>query len=89
MDTETQTLIAQDDHILGQERYPLNAWQTDEIIEEIYHISTTETSDTGIYSLVIGFYTWPGLVRLEVPNQANNVVELAPIQLVKSAGTHE
>lgn len=89
MDNETQTLAAQDDHILGQERYPLNAWQVNEIIKETYHISIGDISDNNIYSLMLGVYTWPELVRLNMPDSANNVVELAPIQLNKLAGNHE
>ncbi len=81
MDNDSQTLMAQDDHILGQERYPLNAWQADEIIQETYHIPITDLPQTGNFSLMLGVYTWPELTRLDIPDSANNIIELPAIQL--------
>ncbi|PID86235.1 MAG: hypothetical protein CSB13_04045 [Chloroflexi bacterium] len=81
IDNNSQALVTQDDHILGQERYPLNAWQTDEIIQETYHIPLTDLPKTDNYSLMLGVYTWPELTRLDIPDSADNVIELPAIQL--------
>ena len=32
-------LLTQDDHVLGRERYPLNAWQSGEVIRETYALA--------------------------------------------------
>ena len=72
-------LVTQDDHILGQERYPLNAWQPDEIIRETYVLPIPVDAAPGEYRVALGIYTWPDLNRLAVPGNADNVAVLEPI----------
>jgi 4-amino-4-deoxy-L-arabinose transferase-like glycosyltransferase len=73
---ESATLLAQDDHILGQERYPVNAWQPGEIIRDRYVLDVPENLAAGEYELVLGIYIWPEQVRLHVPGSAHDVVIL-------------
>ena len=76
---ETTTLVAQDDHVLGQERYPLNAWQGDEVIRERYVVSIPVDVPAGAYEVWLGIYTWPDLQRLDVPGTAEDVVKVGSI----------
>jgi 4-amino-4-deoxy-L-arabinose transferase-like glycosyltransferase len=79
-DPAAGTLITQDDHIMGQERYPLNAWQPGEIIKEQYTLNVPADTAVGEYQLLLGVYTWPDLIRLAVPDNPDNVVVI-PLQL--------
>ena len=81
IDPATSTLIAQDDHILGQESYPLNAWQPGEVIRESFTVAIPNSVTAGEYRLVVGIYTWPDLTRLSVPGSVDNVVALPPVQI--------
>lgn len=72
-------LIAQDDHVLGRERYPLNAWQSGEIIRETYTLTVPADAAAGEYRIALGIYTWPDLIRLTVPGNPDNVAVLAPV----------
>lgn len=74
-------LIAQDDHVLGRERYPLNAWQADEVIHEPYSLSVPTDAAAGEYRVALGIYTWPDLIRLAVPDNPDNVAILAPVRV--------
>lgn len=74
-------LLAQDDHILGQELYPLNAWQPGEVIRETYALSIPPDAAVGEHRIVLGIYTWPDLNRLTVPDNPDNVVMLAPVRV--------
>jgi 4-amino-4-deoxy-L-arabinose transferase-like glycosyltransferase len=76
------TLVAQDDHILGQESYPLTAWQPDEIIRENYTLALPAHLEPGEYQLWLGIYRWPELERLAVPGNPDNVVILPVIHLI-------
>ena len=83
-DPATGTLLAQDDHILGRERYPLNAWQAGEVVVDVYTLqipNETAVSPTAVntYDLWVGIYTWPDLIRLDVPNSDEDVVRLQPL----------
>lgn len=80
MDAENATLISQDDHILGRDRYPLMAWQPDEIIIENYRLNAADLTATGTYELLLGVYTWPDVTRLTVPNHPENIIRLPPLE---------
>jgi hypothetical protein len=69
-------LAAQDDHVLGQDRYPVGAWQRDEIVIDRYLLPVPEDASPGEYTLWAGIYTWPDLVRLEVVEHPDDIVEL-------------
>jgi hypothetical protein len=69
-------LLSQDDHILGRERYPLNAWQPDEIVRESYTMPVPEGAADGDLRIALGIYTWPSLERLSVPGSPDNVAVL-------------
>ena len=73
-------LVAQDDHILGQQRYPLNAWQPGEVVRESYRLPLP-TGAAGEFGLQLGIYTWPDQVRLAVPGNADNVAVLPPVRI--------
>ncbi len=73
-------LVAQDDHILGQQRYPLNAWQPGEVVRESYRLPLPVEA-SGEFRLQLGIYTWPDQVRLTVPGNADNVAVLPPVKL--------
>ncbi len=80
-DPKTSTLVAQDDHVLGQERYPLNAWRSDEVVKEHYTLGIPDNLTTGQYQLSIGIYTWPDLTRLSVVDSPDNVIMLPSVDL--------
>lgn len=84
MDTDTATLVAQDDHILGEERYPVMAWQSDEVIQENYTFDISNREIAGTYQIVLGIYTWPDIVRLPVPETPDNLVPLPPVTIPSS-----
>ena len=84
LDPETAQLVAQDDHILGQERYPLNAWRSNEIIKELYRINLPDNLKAGEYQVWIGIYTWPELTRLNIDGSPDNVIVLPSINLINS-----
>jgi len=73
-------LVAQDDHILGQQSYPLDAWQPGEVVRESYRLPLPAGA-TGEFRLQLGIYTWPDQVRLTVPGNADNVAVLPPVRL--------
>ena len=81
IDPATSRPAAQDDHALGRESYPLNAWQTGEVIHERFTLSIPPGLPAGDYSLQLGVYTWPSLTRLTVPDSADNVVVLPPVRI--------
>ena len=74
-------LLAQDDHVLGRERYPLNAWQSGEIIRETYSLAVPADAAAGEYRIALGIYTWPDLTRLTVPGNPDNVAVFAPVHV--------
>ena len=74
-------LLAQDDHVLGRERYPLNAWQSGEIIRETYSLAVPADAAAGEYRIALGIYTWPDLTRLTVPGNPDNVAIFAPVHV--------
>jgi hypothetical protein len=74
-------LIAQDDHVLGQERYPLGAWQPDEVVVDRYVLTIPEDAAHGEYALRAGVYTWPDLTRLQVPDHPDDIVELGALDV--------
>jgi hypothetical protein len=78
-DSATDTLIAQNDHVLGQELYPINAWQPNEVIVDAYSLHVPPDVTLGEYSLRVGVYTWPDLIRLDVPEHPDDIIELGSI----------
>ena len=80
-DPATLTLVAQDDHAVGQELYPLNAWQSDEVVRESYEMDIPDDASPGEYQLWVGIYTWPSLSRLSVPDSSDNVVILPSVRV--------
>ena len=74
-------LVAQDDHVLGRERYPLSAWQPGEVIRETYFLAVPPDAAVGEYRIALGIYTWPDLTRLTVPDNPDNVAVLAPVRV--------
>jgi 4-amino-4-deoxy-L-arabinose transferase-like glycosyltransferase len=77
----SSALAAQDDHLLGGERYPLGAWQPGETVVEQYVLPLAADAVVGQYAFRAGIYTWPDLARLEVPGHADNVVELGVVDV--------
>ncbi len=77
----TTTLIAQDDHVLGQDQYPANAWQPDEVVVDRYALRVPDDTAPGQYALRAGVYTWPDLTRLNVPGHSDDVIELGPMDV--------
>jgi hypothetical protein len=75
-------LAAQDDHLLGGGRYPVGAWQRGEIVVERYVLPVMADAPVGQYSLRSGVYTWPDLVRLDIDDNPDNVVELGTVEVV-------
>ena len=76
IDPDAGNLVAQDDHILGRERYPLNAWQPDKIIIEKYQLNIADLPSTAELTMLLGVYTWPDVTRLAIPEQPENVITL-------------
>jgi hypothetical protein len=74
-------LVAQNDHLLGGESYPLGAWQPDEVVVETYGLLVPEDAALGSYALRAGIYTWPDLDRLAVPGHADDIVELGTVEV--------
>lgn len=81
IDPATGGPVAQDDHALGQESYPFNAWQPGEVIRERFTLAIPPDLPAGDYPLRLGVYTWPSLTRLTVPGSADNVVALPPARI--------
>jgi 4-amino-4-deoxy-L-arabinose transferase-like glycosyltransferase len=81
IDPTTGGPAAQDDHALGRESYPLNAWQPSESIHERFTLAIPPGLPPGDYPLRLGIYTWPSLTRLTVPGSADNVVALPPARI--------
>jgi len=80
-DPATASLIAQDDHVLGQEQYPINAWQPSEVIVDSYSLRLPDDMASGRYALLVGIYTWPDLIRLDIPGHPDDVIELLPVDI--------
>ncbi len=76
-DSATGTLATQNDHILGEDRYPVNAWQPDEIVVDHFALQVAP----GQYKLRTGVYTWPDQTRLDAPGHPDNVIELQPVSV--------
>lgn len=82
-DPATRALAAQDDHVLGRERYPVNAWQPGEVIVERYTLHVPQETAPGQYAVRAGVYTWPDMARLDVPGQPDDVIELGTVHVVQ------
>ena len=80
-DPATATLVTQNDHVLGQERYPLKAWGVGEVVKELYVLDIPEELASGEYQLSIGIYTWPELFRLSIADDADDMVALPSIYI--------
>jgi 4-amino-4-deoxy-L-arabinose transferase-like glycosyltransferase len=80
-DPATMTLVAQDDHVLGQDQYPVNAWQPDEVVVDRYAPRVPDDAAPGRYALRAGAYTWPDLTRLDVPEHPDDVIELGAVDV--------
>jgi hypothetical protein len=83
-DAQGTTLIAQDDHVLGQESYPLNAWQSEDIVMEEYVFELPGGMAPGDYPIHVGIYTWPDLARLTVPGSTNNAIQIRSLTVEPS-----
>jgi len=81
IDPRTAILVAQDDHVLGQDRYPVTAWRAGEIIVDRYVLPVPGDVEPGEYILRAGVYTWPDLVRLDVPGHPDDAVELGLVEI--------
>jgi len=77
----TTALVAQDDHVLGQDQYPANAWQPDEVVADHYALHVPDDMAPGRYMLRAGVYTWPDLTRLDVPGPPDDIIELGPVDI--------
>jgi hypothetical protein len=75
------SLAAQDDHLLGGDRYPLGAWQLDEVVVERYTLPLPEDAVSGQYALLAGIYSWPDLARFDVPGHPDDVVVLGTVEV--------
>jgi 4-amino-4-deoxy-L-arabinose transferase-like glycosyltransferase len=78
---ETRKLVAQEDHVLGQEQYPVNAWQPNEVVVDHYSLQVPNDAAPAQYALWVGVYTWPDLVRLDVPGHPDDIIELEPVDI--------
>lgn len=81
LDAAPLTLVAQNDHVLGQDRYPVNAWQPGEIVVDHYVLRVALDVAPGQYGLRTGVYTWPDQRRLDVPGHTDNLIELQPLHI--------
>lgn len=81
IDLGTMMLLAQDDHLLGQESYPPAAWQRGEVVRESYTLAISGDQVPGVYHILLGIYTWPNQIRLNLPESADNVVALSPVDI--------
>jgi hypothetical protein len=84
LDSTGSTLIAQSDHQLGQDLYPVNAWQPDEVVIDHYRLAIPAGAAPGQYVLRVGVYTWPSLERLAVPGHGDNLIELLPVTVAST-----
>jgi hypothetical protein len=75
------TLMSQSDRQLGQYLYPVNAWQSEEVIIDQPELSIPGTATAGTYIVRLGVYTWPSLQRLEIAGYPDNVFELKAITI--------
>jgi hypothetical protein len=79
LDSSGQTLVAQSDHLLGRTRYPVNAWQADEVIVEDFRLLLPADAASGSYVLRTGVYLWPSLERLSAPGATDDLIPLEPV----------
>jgi hypothetical protein len=80
-DPATAALIAQDDHVLGRDLYPVTAWRPDEVVVDRYTLPVPADASAGTYALRTGVYTWPDLTRLNVSGSTDDVVEFAALDI--------
>ena len=80
-DAQTMQLLAQDDHILGQDQYPLNAWQLDDVVVDQYTLALSPAAVSEDVLIQVGAYTWPDTIRLAVAGNSDNLVELKPVHV--------
>ncbi len=80
-DPATTALVAQDDHVLGQDQYPLNAWQSQDVVVDHYVLPVPDDVAPGEYALRAGVYTWPNLTRLNVAEHPDDVIELGHVEV--------
>ena len=82
-DTKSMQLLAQDDHILGHDQYPVNAWQLNDIVVDRYALPLSANATPASIIIQIGAYTWPDTQRLNVPGNPDNQVMLKPVSVTK------
>ncbi len=83
VDASTNALVAQKDQRLGADRYPVNAWQTGEVIVETYVFPLPPGSPASNYVVRAGAYTFPDLTRLTVPGNPDNFVALPSLAVAR------
>ena len=59
-------LVTQDDHELGRGLYRTLFWQPDEIVRERYELTLPGDTPSGDYTLWLGVYSYPSVMRLAV-----------------------
>jgi hypothetical protein len=79
LDAKTMELLAQDDHLLGQNQYPVNAWQLGDLVVDHYALALPAGLNASGLLVQVGAYTWPDVVRLAVPGYPDNVIVLKPV----------
>jgi hypothetical protein len=80
-DAQTMQLLAQDDHLLGHDQYPVNAWQPDEVVVDRFALSLPAGSAAASVRVQAGAYTWPDTVRLTVAGNPDNQIELRSVSV--------
>lgn len=78
-------LVTQDDHELGRGLYRTIFWQPDEIVRERYELTLPEDAPLGEYTLWLGAYRYPSVIRLPVRSASvparDDMVALGAVQV--------
>lgn len=78
-------LVTQDDHELGRGLYRTIYWQMDEIVRERYDLTLPEDAPIGDYTLWLGAYSYPSVIRLPVRSASvparDDMVALGVVQV--------
>jgi hypothetical protein len=75
-------LIAQSDGVPGANRYPTHKWLPGEIVEDVFHLASTEPVTRQPTHFAVGMYRWPSGQRLTVtgPHAKDNTVVFSPTE---------
>jgi len=74
-------IITQDDIIPGRGLFPTTRWSAPQPWSETARLSLPADLPTGPYTLLLGWYRYPDLTRLSVPNSPDGVIHLATIKI--------